>query len=72
MYKVIKAHKNSHYQYVDKLLAEGSVTKVGGWVVDQQRGLGCRHMPSVHSVKHQPSILGLLWQQQQFEVAAKI
>jgi hypothetical protein len=32
MYKVIKAHKNSHYQYVDKLLSEGSVTKVGWWV----------------------------------------
>ncbi len=28
MYKAIRAHRSAHAQYVDKLLTEGSVTKV--------------------------------------------
>lgn len=32
MYKRIKAHKNSHQQYVEKLLAEGTITKVRGFI----------------------------------------
>jgi len=38
MYKKIRQHKNAHQQYVERLLAEGSISKqqvksaVGGWV----------------------------------------
>jgi 2-oxoglutarate dehydrogenase complex dehydrogenase (E1) component-like enzyme len=31
MYKAIKAHKNAHQRFTEKLLAEGAVGKVCAW-----------------------------------------